>query len=166
MAAATAGQADPPEKPVWPNRRSHTGSTVQTFRQTWHAKPADQGQPRQGQRFRLTERSGRPIDRPDHRQAGTPSRRIKVSRELANHGPRSKPTGAKAAARSPVWQARSAKPAEVNADEPTSESQAGSATKTRSATGTADKPAKQGSSRWLKESVVGLKESIQVSIAA
>jgi hypothetical protein len=53
-------------------------------------------------------------------------------------GPRqSKPTGAKAAARSPVWQARSAKPAEVNADEPTSESQAGSATKTRSATGNA-----------------------------
>ena len=36
----------------------------------------------------------------------------------------------------------------------------------RSATGNADKPAKQGSSRWLKESVVGLKESIQVSIAA
>ena len=36
----------------------------------------------------------------------------------------------------------------------------------RCATGTADKPAKQGSSRWSKESVVGLKESIQVSIAA
>ena len=44
---------------------------------------------------------------------------------------------AKAAARPPAWQARSAKPAEVNADEPTSESQACSATKTRSATGNA-----------------------------